>query len=55
MEDWKSLGVDDRWTAPVPGRVVSCFNKSAELCTFLFHVTLSRSVLIYFGPFQPEY
>lgn len=32
MEEWKALGVDGQWTTPVPGRVVSCFNKCAELC-----------------------
>ncbi|KAF5348929.1 hypothetical protein D9756_009732 [Leucocoprinus leucothites] len=35
MEDWKSLGVDGQWTTPVPGRVVSCFNKCAELSGIL--------------------
>ncbi|KAF9448449.1 hypothetical protein P691DRAFT_792603 [Macrolepiota fuliginosa MF-IS2] len=35
MDEWKSLGVDGKWTSPVPGRVVSCFNKCAELSGIL--------------------
>ncbi|KXN89712.1 Nitrogen assimilation transcription factor nirA [Leucoagaricus sp. SymC.cos] len=35
LEDWKVLGTGGQWTNPVPGRVISCFNKCAELSGIL--------------------